>query len=524
MSNKFIPQTLSSVFPTWTAKQIADFTAFMQSNSKELNAIDPEFMLTNLHDSITLAQKTYGKVVAPGLLREIYKNEALRRLKKRKKENNLFSPIDEFGHKLEESFGDFDKPNSLEKIQMFIIAVRKSLSFSSKENVLFNAIEEVANNEVIALANTDNAWKPSDFWKKVKDKLAVSDHEINEAYFRKLKQRVVDKLKELAIDKKPLLHLINQDEKEQLETLTLLLDLNTIPNTSFWSAYRYSTPELEKIITLKKLFEENGYVFNPDRFPEVYYIDYEVYQQRYPEHETEDQESIDYLGVYVFNVDGENTVFTQSQEGTIVLFKDRIENYCSRHSVSEDAVRFVVLMHELGHWLSHWSIHENQQWSLGFHLPNKRTKEALAQLIAYWACDANPVHSATLNRLSPKNDKGEVDSTAIYGGYIALVGQLNVMVLQKLAELRKFWMLKDEKMMEFLLSDHENVKTWMGTLTLSEPEKPYIDLVSPYFLENYKDTLESDCMFYHKLDELIFDLLKIEYNRSMKGCANIGLF
>lgn len=477
MNNKFIPQTLSSVFPTWTAKQITDFTAFMQSNFKELNAIDPEFMLTNLHDSIALAQKKYGKVVAPGLLREIYKNEALRALQKRKKENNISVQIDEFGDKLEERFGDFDTLSSMEKIERFASAVRNSHILKSKEAVLFDAIEEVAKSDIACISDPgkQKAWKPSRFWKQVKAKLVESNVQINEAYFRKLKQRALVCLSQLSPSIQEELHFINHQEIALVQDLNNLLDF--LPAPSVFNAYRCSTNELQKMQWLKARFEANGYHFNPNRFPEIYYSNHEAVLRSYPSVESGQEGTPDYLGVYLFEMEGENDLFPCSKEGIIVLFKDRIENYCSRHNVSEDAVRFVVLMHELGHWLSHWAIHEDHHWSLGYHLPNKRTHEGLAQLIAFWACKGNKDYLATLTNLSPRNGKGEVDTSAIYGGYILLTGHTIPLVLKKLAALRKFWMLKDEKMFLFLASDKKEVSKWMRTLALSDAEKPYIDLV-----------------------------------------------
>jgi hypothetical protein len=257
-------------------------------------------------------------------------------------------------------------------------------------------------------------------------------------------------------------------------------ELNPSNPTPFWSAYRLSDEELEKMNTLKKLFENSGYLFNPNRFPEIYYENYDVIRPNLGTHLVVQQEitnNPDYLGVYLFVVNNGEDDWVESKEGKIILFKDRIEEYCSRHNVSEDSVRFMVLMHELGHWLSHWALNDQNRWNLGFHFPITRTHEALAQLIAYWACEDNPTHLDSLYRLSPKNSKGEIDENAIYGGYIKLVGLSKVMVLKKLSDLRRFWMLKDEKLYEFLISEQLTVEDWMQTLILENPENPFYKFV-----------------------------------------------
>ncbi len=139
-------------------------------------------------------------------------------------------------------------------------------------------------------------------------------------------------------------------------------------------------------------------------------------------------------------------------------------------------------MHELGHWLSHWPKRENYNWRIGFHLDNEHTKEALAQLVAYWACTEidSPIHLQTLLKLTPKvtadPDKLNIiqiskdaildDGTVIntedpYGRYWLLKGKPIVVLLNKLHQLREGWMLKDEKMMEFLVSEYENLEQWI---------------------------------------------------------------
>jgi hypothetical protein len=50
----------------------------------------------------------------------------------------------------------------------------------------------------------------------------------------------------------------------------------------------------------KKLFEDNGFSFAPNRFPEVYYDDYDKVKELYPEIKSDQDGTPDYLGVYIY--------------------------------------------------------------------------------------------------------------------------------------------------------------------------------------------------------------------------------
>jgi hypothetical protein len=129
------------------------------------------------------------------------------------------------------------------------------------------------------------------------------------------------------------------------------------------NAYRFSAKELVKMGWLKDLFQDNGFVI--DRFPEVYYDTFKNASKVYTNLEQHiNEDTPDYLGVYIFAY-GDETCEEQcrsTKEGVIVLFSDRIQDFCLRKQSKlseslidiENALREVVLYHELGHWLSHW--------------------------------------------------------------------------------------------------------------------------------------------------------------------------
>ncbi len=238
-------------------------------------------------------------------------------------------------------------------------------------------------------------------------------------------------------------------------------------NAVFLNAYRFSTYEIKKMEWLKQLFILNGYEFNPDRFPEVYYDERRKVRSNLPDpdHDHIHEGTPDFLGIYTYNANP--GLCGESSEGVIVLFKDRIENYCKNTGLDEGDVRFVVLMHELGHWLTHWAKYpaaktSNVRWTYGYNLKRRRTHEALAQLIAYWAADGNPNHENVLFELSPKVG-GVVDPASVYGGYIDLVGKSKSKILEKVGQLRMFWVFNDDRMMEFLLNPVVDIMVWINT-------------------------------------------------------------
>ncbi len=262
-------------------------------------------------------------------------------------------------------------------------------------------------------------------------------------------------------------------------------------------AYRFSTEELEKMNWLKSIFEKNGYAFKPNRFPEVYYADFEEVQDLFPEKQREEVGDPDAFGYYFdffkhVPATKEEEFGTKSEEGKIILFKDRIEAFCTRNpSISKEGVRFVVLMHELGHWMSHWA--ENSgRWIYGFQFSNRFTEEALAQLIAYWCCNGDPLHEKTLHILSPKDSLGKVDASRIYGAYETLKGHSQVDVLKKLAQLRDFWMVKDDKMLQFLNSDFVDMVQWIEATRNRE--------VTPVWKDFVGEDLGEWLMFFRELE------------------------
>lgn len=217
-------------------------------------------------------------------------------------------------------------------------------------------------------------------------------------------------------------------------------------------AYRFSAEELEKMQWLKKLFEDNVYAFDPNRFPEVYYDTFDRAAEVFPflreNHFAED--TPDYLGVYIpFAPKG---YAKESKEGIVILFSDRIARFSGLKGLSVDAVRYVVLMHELGHWFTHWSLKSGSRWTYGYSIPTatKKVHEGLADLIAYWSSEHKEDFLDALYALTPKDTSGAFDLTNNYGCYLEMTGISKALVLKKLSEVRKYSIVKDDILFEFL--------------------------------------------------------------------------
>lgn len=488
MDTNLITETLKKTFPHWTEKQVSDFVKFLSSSFRDLSKIDEHIVLTTLNDSIIKVLQRYDiPSTQPGRLRTIYRRNMLK-IYEKKSRTTFFDEVADY---LGEHFDGLDQVESIEKIDRFFKRIRSSNILTDSLESLCDHCEIVAHKMLEDLSDGTEKWSRKDFWEEVEKSLLSKGITLTDVNFRQLQKRLRDRITEKRPDAEGLLHLA-QKNTEEANALQMLYAALTAARsrTDNLQAYRYSAEELKKMMSLKELFEKNGFSFDPNRFPEVYYDDYDKVNPD-DNHWNPDNINPDVFGIYRYETSS-NLPCADSYEGHIILFKDRIEAYCNRSGAGIDSVRFVVLMHELGHWLSHWAEKDNYNWKVGFQLPNKHTKEALAQLVAYWACKDNPVHFETLLKLTPKvvadpdklyilklakdallNDGTVINTEDPYGRYWLLKDKPIVVVLNKLHQLREGWMLKDEKMMEFLISEYENLEQWIN----SKGEMQDIDLI-----------------------------------------------
>ena len=147
-------------------------------------------------------------------------------------------------------------------------------------------------------------------------------------------------------------------------------------------AYRFSLNELKYMEKLQARFKKHGFSF--ERWPEVYWGDFEVdglFMEKY----SGDWNIIfnpDYLGVYKYG-----------NEGIIILNRKNILEcvnkispdlqHLTKNEILE-ALKFKVLMHEIGHWLTHWCCDDNVNVG-NFKNLDDVVIETMAQLSVEWA-------------------------------------------------------------------------------------------------------------------------------------------
>ena len=358
---------------------------------------------------------------------------------------------------------DFDKKSLKDKLNDFIKGIQK-LNLPSNQVRLIN--------EMILICENDHETF-RDFMKEVKE--AQANHGVTDTNFRKLLERLKNNLKGND-GLKDMLSFIPIDDQSTNELIEVLLSYIPMA-TNQLDAYRFSSEEMKKMLWLKDLFEENG--FTVERFPEVYYDTFDKACEVWPillEHRNDNEDLItpDYLGMYIYNCG--YSIKDPSEEGIIILFSDRIKDFVSRNSkkgLTENCVRYVVLMHELGHWLSHWPCGNDLRWLYGFQLGNKRTKEALANIIAYWCLDTD-CHKKTMDILTPKlknpdgflelidKDSHNINTDNPYGAYYLLLRKSQKEILEKIKLLRAAFYLEDNKMMDFLQSEIQTLSDFLA--------------------------------------------------------------
>ena len=156
------------------------------------------------------------------------------------------------------------------------------------------------------------------------------------------------------------------------------------------SQYRLSNNELLLLTNLSEIFSKNG--FHIDKWPEIYYCDYNIAKHHFEILEKEYPEdnyifNPDFLGIYRYKY---------SKEGIIILFRDRILNTSStfhnknkRFKNLDEIITLLkakVLIHEIGHWLTHsCAIVNKDEILIQFDFLPKIITESLAKLTVIWS-------------------------------------------------------------------------------------------------------------------------------------------
>jgi hypothetical protein len=421
---------------------------------------------------------------------------------------NDFSDIDNLSDTVE--MDDHDKKSLKEKLDDFIRGIHK-LNLPTNQRRL---IEEM----VVICENDHNTHRG--FIKEVRE--AQARHGVTNANFRKLLERLKNNLKGND-GLKDMLSFIPKDDQNINELIELLLSYIPMATTKL-DAYRFSSEEMKKMLWLKDLFEDNG--FTVERFPEVYYdtfenlkedlelnlekienseikiwheeiLDdskwnnlFEGFKYMYENHrfeltpsqleELKSELTPDMLGVYKIS---ENTLEPKCDcgikiiEGKIILFKDRIEKVAAFISYAEsqnlntiiDTLRFKVLMHELGHWFTHWPRSYdfdkklNVNWECGYYRnsftskPDKITHESLAQLICFWTTNDSHLSRKILIEYCTPSDKDNE-----YNKYLPLINSSKQEILKKLKIIRDLCKFTDDEKYNFLKSNFTDIHSYVA--------------------------------------------------------------
>lgn len=163
--------------------------------------------------------------------------------------------------------------------------------------------------------------------------------------------------------------------------------------------FQFSQFDLNKMNRLHKIFIKYK-LFNDNRWPMVFWGNRQDSDKPYDDDEKSDlptsldrsynsKYQLDYLGVYRYNT---------YEEGFIELYGDRILN-CSKSIASSlnidiektyGLLTTIVLLHELGHWYTHWCIKDNRnerQLAYSIIAKDKFITETMAQLAVIWGCE-----------------------------------------------------------------------------------------------------------------------------------------
>ena len=189
---------------------------------------------------------------------------------------------------------------------------------------------------------------------------------------------------------------------EKIEERKKAFELPLLLNRFLQIPYYLNRDEKELIARAIDKFRRNGYSFAP--LPEIY-LSYETPPLfvAYPELEEELEEEIkrrreieekhviprnrerrrpetisieEVLGCYVPNQ-------------KIILYARGISWFARRYGIEENLLRMVVLLHEIGHWITHLLPKPGaSSWPTEFFIEtSEEVKEGWAQLITYWVVD-----------------------------------------------------------------------------------------------------------------------------------------
>jgi hypothetical protein len=263
------------------------------------------------------------------------------------------------------------------------------------------------------------------------------------------------------------MYFLTNEETDSVKVMNVLhfLEKKEAQNTNSNQlvAYRFSPEELLKMIELKEILqsenEKLNFKFEFDRFPEVYFTNIKDKLNndlKIKDNKNTENGEIDlykYVNSKSFNIDKLGVYRTSktklgclnvTNEGVIILYEDVIKVYAECKKINEKDLRLKVLLHELGHWVSHWPIANKSNWRIGYNTLHKKTHEAIAQIITYKLIEGND----ELENLFEVMRHEKEDSP--YRLYENLITQDISEILNKIVDLRKHHYLNDSAQYRYL--------------------------------------------------------------------------
>ena len=343
---------------------------------------------------------------------------------------------------------DFDAKDFFKKIAELDLRLAK-YDLNAQALQVLQILKELAENNHSSMSN---------YFKEVREKAALKN--ITYSNLRKIIERIREKLGGDKDMRDGLMSFVpNEENTEIANFLDMIISNIKVPELD---AYRFSQEEMKKMSDMQNLFIKNQLFTG--RFPEVYYNDFDDAAELFPSLKKNKriENTPDYLGVYISAI-GENKLMPE--EGIIILFKKEIEKF-SDAKYNIDDVRMIVLMHELGHWLTHMSTtaeesKENKTtikkpipgWTYGYFEPHlTHIIEGLANIITYWSCESDNEYKV-LDSLTPKKTDGSIDTENPYGVYSLLLHKEKAEIINKIAQISRLFYVEEKEILEFLISD-----------------------------------------------------------------------
>jgi hypothetical protein len=409
---------------------------------------------------------------------------------------------------------DFDAKDFFKKLAELDLRLAK-YDLNAQAHQVLQILKELAENDHSSVSN---------YFKEVREKAALKN--ITYSNLRKIIERIREKLGADKDMRDGLMSFVpNEENTEVANFLDIIISNIKVPALD---AYRFSQEEMKKMSAMQNSFSENQLFTG--RFPEVYYNDFDDAAELFPSLKKNKRIDYtpDYLGVYISAI-VENELMPE--EGIIILFKKEIEKF-SDGEYNIDDVRMIVLMHELGHWLTHMSttVEESKEnkttikkpipgWTYGYFEPHLTLIiEGLANVITYWSCESDNEYKV-LNSLTPKNEDGTIDIENPYGVYSLLLHKEKSEIINKIAQISRVFYVEEKELLQFLISEILHFADFVASKTNTKFVKhDILEKIKEDYPSEYSVILKQED-YQLNINQLFPAESSVEQNNTYKGSS-----